>query len=292
VYEAYRDGDGKISGIMAVATDVTEQVIARRKIEDLVTERTKELEIANLNLQKSNSELSQFAYITSHDLQEPARKISTFVEILTRSLGENVDHRSKTYLTKIERSASRMLSLIRDVLSFSRLDKETKRFSAVDLNSVLDAVKSDFELLIEEKQCIIESNILPIIEAIPIQMSQLFGNLISNALKFVSTTTTPKITISADFLSQAEFDIHPELTQGIPHYKISFKDNGIGFNQSNADQIFNIFQRLHSRTEYEGTGIGLAMCKKIAENHKGNIHAISSPGNGATFVVVLPAIQS
>jgi PAS domain S-box-containing protein len=292
VYEAYRDGDGKISGIMTVATDVTEQVIARQKIEELIADRTRELEIANLNLQKSNAELSQFAYITSHDLQEPARKISTFVEILTRSLGENVDHRSKAYLTKIERSATRMLSLIRDVLSFSRLNKESRAFSSVDLNTVLDAVKGDFELLIEEKQCIIESNVLPVIEAIPVQMSQLFGNLISNALKFSSTTTVPMISVTADFLSPEEFDLHPELTGGIPHYKISFKDNGIGFNQANADQIFNIFQRLHSRTEYEGTGIGLAMCKKITENHNGNIYALSSPGNGATFVVLLPSIQS
>jgi light-regulated signal transduction histidine kinase (bacteriophytochrome) len=291
VYEAYREGDGTISGIMAVATEVTEQVIARQKIEELVAERTRELEVANQSLQKSNAELSQFAYITSHDLQEPARKISTFVEILSKSLGENIDHRSKTYLNKIDRSATRMLALIRDVLSFSRLDEERQEFVEVDLNATLDAAKSDFELLIEERHCIIENNMLPVIEAIPVQMSQLFGNLISNSLKFVSPSISPVISILANFLSEDEFDLYPELTRGVPHYRISFKDNGIGFNQANADQIFNIFQRLHSRAEFDGTGIGLAMCKKIAENHGGNIQAISEPGKGATFEVILPAIQ-
>lgn len=282
VCEPYRDSDGTILGVLAITIDVTAQVLARQKIEEIVADRTRDL-------QKTNAELAQFAYIASHDLQEPARKIGTFSEMLKRSLGK-IDPRSENYLHKIEQSSARMLSLIRDVLAFSQLSKAQREFSRVDLNSTLQATLSDFELYIEEKEAIITSDNLPTIYGIPVQIVQLFSNLISNALKFTGNKK-PVITI------RYEERVTPQAVggrvsdNGHEYFRISFTDNGIGFNQSNAVQIFDIFQRLHSREEYQGTGIGLAMCKKICENHGGSIYAESALGHGATFHVVLPRLS-
>ena len=290
LYEAYREPDGNISGVMAVATDVTEQVKARQRVEELVEERTKELAESNRNLRRSNEELAQFAYIASHDLQEPARKITTFTELLQQSI-TSTDLRTKGLLQKIEHASARMLSLIRDILGYSQLSKERQRASPIDLNHVLESIEDDFELLIHERKATITSDPLPVIEGIPVQINQLFANLISNGLKFVDKERPPAIHIHAERMSQAaqtQLELRPELN----YYKISFRDNGIGFNQKNARQIFDIFQRLHGKGEYEGTGIGLAMCKKIAQNHKGDIVAESEEGRGATFHVFLPDTQA
>ena len=283
-YEPYRDSDGTILGVLAITIDVTQQVKARQEIEEVVAERT-------ADLQKSNAELSQFAYITSHDLQEPARKISTFTEMLSNTLGETIDPRAKLYLQKIESSASRMLTLIRDILALSQLSKNSYQFETVDLNETLGEIVNDYELLIEQKNCEIINDHLPSIEAIPVQMSQLFGNLISNALKFSIPGNKTCIRIESQALREYERVEYPDLKPFMAYYKISFSDDGIGFDQEYAQQIFNIFQRLHSKADYQGTGIGLAMCKKIAENHSGHISATSVPGNGATFTVILPVSQ-
>jgi PAS domain S-box-containing protein len=291
VFQALREADGRVSGLMIVGTDVTEQVIARQHIEAVVTERTKELAEANRQLQHNNKELQQFAYIASHDLQEPVRKITTFSQMLEKSLG-TVDARSKNYLNKIASSSERMLNLIRDVLTFSELSYEREKFKQIDLVEVLQNIISDFELLIEEKQAIINYTMLPVITAIPIQMNQLFTNLISNALKFSKKDVPPVINITSGILSKEQLSKHPELDQSIDYYDIRFSDNGIGFDQQNADKIFDIFQRLHGKAEYEGTGIGLALCKKIAINHKGNLIATSILHQGATFNILLPKKQS
>lgn len=278
VYEPYRDSNGSIIGVLAITIDVTAQVQARQKIEEVVEERTRDLK-------QSNAELAQFAYIASHDLQEPARKIRTFSEMLRKSLVA-IDARSDNYLSKIENSAARMLTLIRDVLTFSQLSKSRREFVRIDLNEILKAVKDDFELYIEEKAAIIRSEPLPVIYGIPIQISQLFGNLLSNALKYTSDKR-PEINISvSDVTSQKVKGIL--LDSSFAYYDISFTDNGIGFNSNNAEQIFDIFQRLHAKDEYQGTGIGLAMCRKICENHNGYIYAESVLGEGATFHVILP----
>ncbi|HYG18402.1 MAG TPA: PAS domain-containing protein [Ohtaekwangia sp.] len=282
VYEPYRDSDGSILGVLAITIDVTSQVQARQKIEEIVAERTRDL-------QRSNAELAQFAYIASHDLQEPARKISTFSEMLKKSLGE-IDARSESYLKRIESSSSRMLALIRDVLTLSQLSKAKQEFGRVDLNEILETVKDDFELYIEEKEAAIKSDKLPVIEGIPVQISQLFGNLISNALKF----TAGKKPVIQIRVSEPGSSVH--LNGRLPNSKrryhdISFCDNGIGFDQHHAEQIFDIFQRLHAKNEYQGTGIGLAMCRKICENHGGIIYAESAPGKGATFHVILPQVD-
>ncbi|HET9486943.1 MAG TPA: PAS domain-containing protein [Chryseosolibacter sp.] len=287
VYEPFRDGDGQITGVLVVATDMTDQVRARQKVEEVVAERTKELWESNENLKRSNDELAQFAYIASHDLQEPARKISTFTEMLQKNLKE-VDPRSKNLLNKIEYASARMLSLIRDVLTFSQLAKEKQQFRIIDLNEVLQSVKNDFELMIEEKGARISSDPLPVILGIPVQINQLFGNLISNALKFSDNRRRPEIAIRCKAISPEETIKYRDLKHGSAYYQISFRDNGIGFNQSHARQIFDIFQRLHGKLDYQGTGIGLAMCRKIAQNHNGDIYAESVEGQGATFHVLLP----
>ena len=287
VYEAFREADGSISGVIAVATDVTSQVNARLKIEEVVAERTKALAEANSNLQRSNAELAQFAYIASHDLQEPVRKVSTFVQMLEESLGD-VDERSLKYLAKISTASSRMTTLIRDVLSYSQLSGEKEVFKPVDLQIILQNIVSDFDLLIEQKQAVIEFGTLPLVYGIPLQMSQLFGNLVSNALKFSRSDVRPLLSITATRLTKDETAKYTALHSGTAYCNIELKDNGIGFKQEHAEQIFNIFQRLHGKAEYAGTGIGLAMCKKIAQNHQGEIFATGTE-NGAVFNVILPA---
>jgi PAS domain S-box-containing protein len=291
VYEPYRDIETGILGVLAITTDVTPQVLARRQIEELVAERTRELELVNNNLQKSNAELAQFAHIASHDLQEPLRKISTFIQLLESRIGENIDEQSKTYLSKISASSVRMHTLIRDVLTYSELVKEAEIFLPVDLRAVIENVLTDFELLIEQKQATIRFENLPVIEAIPLQMAQLFGNLVSNSLKFARKDQNLVLTVSSEFLSLGEKAAH-RLMPTLDYYRIRFSDNGIGFKEEYADKIFNIFQRLHGKTEYAGTGIGLAMCKKIALNHHGNLNADGSSENGAVFNVILPAKQN
>jgi PAS domain S-box-containing protein len=286
------DRNGNVYGVMNTAADVTdlnqaklqivkEQELARQKIEEVVAERTRDL-------QNSNAELSQFAYITSHDLQEPARKISTFIGMINKSLADKVDPRTKTYLEKIEVSAARMLALIRDVLSISQLSKANRQLENVSLARVVEEVSNEFELMIEQKQATIESDPLPELQAIPVQMSQLFGNLISNALKFGKPGVPVCVRINAETLTRAQLGYDPDLKEALFYHKISIADNGIGFSQANALQIFDIFQRLHSRSEYEGTGIGLAMCRKIVENHGGRIYAKGESGIGAVFTIILP----
>ena len=257
------------------------------KIEELVTERTNELERANQELQKSNAELAQFAYISSHDLQEPARKIKTFCEILKMTT-TNLDPRSQNYLSKIEASSARMLTLIRDILAFSQLRKEQQELTAIDLNEALATVLDDFQLLIDEKRAVIKSDILPTVNGIAVQIAQLFHNLISNSLKFVVKGVRPQILIRLTSMDPEEVLHHPGLNHNKTFFKISFADNGIGFNQDYATQIFDIFQRLHAKSEYHGTGIGLPMCRKICQNHGGDIFAESTLGQGAVFHIILP----
>ncbi|MDF2455020.1 MAG: rcsC [Cytophagaceae bacterium] len=287
VYEPYKDVDGKILGVLAISIDVTQQVLARQKIEEVVSERTKELASSNHNLQRSNAELEQFAYIASHDLQEPLRKISMFSQMLEQSTGELSD-KSKRYLSKINDSTHRMINLVRDVLAYSQLSKENRTFEAVDLNKIVADIKTDFELLIEQKDATIQSDVLPVLQAIPLQMAQLFGNLISNALKFKREGVAPVISIQVEKMTDKEVKKLPQLDFNKSFYHIIFSDNGIGFNDEYAEQIFNIFQRLHGKTQFAGTGIGLAICKKVVQNHQGDIYATGKEGQGAVFHIVLP----
>ncbi len=246
------------------------------------------LSIASHELQRSNSELAQFAYLASHDLQEPIRKIVNFSQMLEQSLG-HLDLKSKNYFDKIQESASRMLALIRDLLSYSQLSKEQIIFERVDLNKVIENIENDFDLMIEQKEAVIHCSILPEIEAIPLQMEQLFSNLLSNALKYTRKDVQPVITITASLLSKGEKEKNLLLGSKTTYYKIEIRDNGIGIDQKHVNQIFEIFQRLHRQSEFAGTGIGLAMCKKIVQNHHGDIYITTTKAEeGTTFSVILP----
>jgi hypothetical protein len=282
VYQAYQDPEGKISGVIAITLDVTPQVQARRRIEELVASRTDELK-------RSNEELAQFAYIASHDLQEPVRKVLTYTDMLRNHLPE-IDDLSQSLFDKVTRSSMRMHTLIRDVLTYSELSKANQNFITTDLNTIVDDVTSDFELVIEQKKARIEMNRLPVIDGVPLQMSQLFGNLISNALKFVAAGVQPMIIIKAKQLNASEV-ADMKMHQKVNWFKIELIDNGVGYDGERAQNLFKIFQRLHTRKEFDGTGIGLALCKKIVENHRGTIQAHSSPGTGSVFTIFLPQNQ-
>lgn len=263
----------EVYGVLILSHDVTELVEATQKIE-----RT------NKELIQINHELEQFAYIASHDLQEPLRKIQTFSDLLEHNL--NDPDMAGRYLGKITSSAQRMAQLIKAVLDYSRLSKKDELFREVDLNSILDSILTDLELLIEQRDVIIERTPLPTIKGIPLQLSQLFTNLITNAIKF--SDKRPAIRIRAENVPLSELKQLNKVTTDRPFIKIIVQDNGIGFDPKYAEQIFTIFHRLHDRNTYMGTGIGLAMCMKIAENHKGTIIATAQDGAGATFSVYLP----
>ncbi len=282
------DAEGKVYGVVNTASDVTDLNVAQHKTEEVVKERTNELQLANANLQRSNAELAQFAYIASHDLQEPVRKISIFAQMLGNRIQQNLDKTSENYLNKIGSSAERMQALIRDVLTYSELVKKSDVYQKTDLNEIALGTITDYELLIEQKNATVEYTNLPVIEAIPLQMSQLFGNLVSNSLKYARPGIPPQIHITARELSPAEAMVEGHDGKA---YRIEFKDNGIGFGQEYAEKIFNIFQRLHGKTDYSGTGIGLAICKKIVQNHHGTISASSVEGQGAVFSITFPVIQ-
>lgn len=287
VYEAYREAGGDISGLVGVAVETTDQVLARKKIEEVVAQRTAELEEANRNLQKSNSELAQFAYIASHDLQEPLRKISTFTNLLDKKLKGKLDNSTKTYFDKVQNSAIRMSALIKDILTYSELTTSAQHFRKVDLNNIVQDVITDYELIIQESNATIKYNNLPVVSAIPIQMLQLFSNLISNSLKFINKDTKPVINITVQEVGDSKTEL-AGLNQELKYVKVVFEDNGIGIEEQYQEKIFNIFQRLHSKTEYDGTGIGLALCKKIMLNHGGEMNATGSREGKAIFNMIFP----
>lgn len=292
ILEALRDDTDTITSVMVVAHDVTDLVLARTlaqlsavELEKKVAERTSELRDSNRQLEKSNYDLEQFAYIASHDLQEPLRKIQTFAELLRMNLHDN--EATVRYFDKIDSSVKRMTTLIRDVLDYSRLSQTGEQYRDVSLNNILEQVRADFEIPISRQQAVLQYEQLPSVRGLPMQLQQLFSNLISNSLKF--SQQTPVIRIIAAPASAVEKEHHPELDPALDYIRLDFQDNGIGFEQQYARQIFTIFQRLNNRQAYGGTGIGLAICKKIIENHRGAITAHSEPDKGTTFTMYLPS---
>lgn len=238
------------------------------------------------SLERSNAELQDFAYVASHDLQEPLRKIEAFGDRLSTKYGATLPDDGKLYLDRMQNAATRMRQLISDLLSYSRVTSEGEPFDRIDLNVVLEGVLSDIQIRLEESEGRVDISGLESIDADASQMRQLFQNLISNGLKFVKEGVKPVISITGEKLWQ-------EMSSGPPKgiFKISVADNGIGFDPSYKDQIFAIFKRLHGRTEYEGTGIGLSTCRKIVERHQGTIDAEGAVGRGATFIIELPIEQ-
>ncbi len=197
----------------------------------------------------------------------------------------------KELFTKIESSAERMSNLIEEVLNFSKILNDDKGFKKTDLNDILRDVLNDFELLINEKHAVIHHEQLPVIEAIPLQITQLFYNLISNSLKFIRKGIDPVITITTKILEGKDFEAYTSLNPRLSFCEISISDNGIGFDQKYAEQIFLIFHRLQGRGSYPGTGIGLALCKTIVLNHHGEIFAVSNENDGAVFKIILPLLH-
>jgi PAS domain S-box-containing protein len=247
------------------------------------------LEISNQALNRSNDNLQQFAYIASHDLQEPLRKIQSFGDLLKNQysvqLGEGID-----YLERMQSAASRMSILIKDLLTFSRISIRQENAVAVPLTEVIASVLTDLEMIIAESGAIVELDKLPTVLGDPSQLGQLFQNLISNALKFRKPDVPPYIRIKAQLIAAINLptSVKP-VRQTDSYYCIDVLDNGIGFDEKYIDRIFQVFQRLYGKSQYPGTGIGLAICEKVAVNHGGAITASSQLGQGSVFSVYLPS---
>jgi two-component system CheB/CheR fusion protein len=242
-------------------------------------------------LEHSNNELEQYAYIASHDLQEPLRKIRTYGSYLIRQEFEKLDAPGKKQLRKMIEAAERMSTLISDILAVSSLKRE-QVFSETDLNSILQNVMQDLDLLVQEKKAIIHHDTLPIIQAIPLQMNQLLFNLLNNALKFSRPDIKPVITITCRILTPEELETHEIMYKHTPYCEIVFSDNGMGFKQEYSEQIFGLFKRLNNKLEFPGSGIGLSLCRKVVANHNGKIYAISNENEGASFFIILPLAQN
>jgi two-component system CheB/CheR fusion protein len=283
-----RNEEGQIIKWFGTCTDIHEQKENADVLEQKVEERTKELKKINIELEITNAELFQFASVASHDLKEPLRKIHMFSTLIKdRYLKDNIDG-AADYMDRIISSSARMTKLINDLLSFSRLSINSL-FEPTDLNRVINEVIADLELSIEEKQAIVDVEELPMIDAVPGQVRQALQNLISNALKFSNTEKRPHIIIRSEIAPGNK--LHSSLHDPEPYCQLTVQDNGIGFDEQHAAKIFTIFQRLHGREKYEGTGIGLAITKKIMEKHSGVVYAKSKIGEGSTFTLVFPVKQ-
>ncbi len=243
------------------------------------------------DLERSNRDLLDFANIASHDLQEPLRKIATFSDMLHIRYGDSLDERARDYLERIQASAKRMQGFIIALLSYSRLSTQVKAKEIVDLNEVVRNVLNDLDIQIEQSKAEIQVSKLPLVKADQVQMHQLFLNLINNSLKFRKPESPVKIEVLGKTVVGARSE-QMGISFDSGYFEISFSDNGIGFDEKYLDRMYQPFQRLHRFDKYEGTGMGLAICRKIIERHDGEIEAHSSPGKGATFIVRLPIINS
>jgi len=277
----------------AAADELRGEVAHRRAAEAALAD-------ANRELARSNRELEDFASVASHDLQEPLRKIQAFGDRLVARHAADLPPEARDYLTRMQAAAGRMRKLINDLLAFSRVTTRGEPFAPVDLDRVAREVVSDLEAQVERTGGRVEVAPLPTIDADGFQMRQLLQNLIANGLKFHKPDVPPVVHVSAtatgagaardtgDAELPAGGDGNGRPGAATETVELRIADNGIGFDEKYLDRIFTVFQRLHGRTEYEGTGIGLAVCRKIAERHGGRITARSRPGGGATFIVTLP----
>jgi len=292
VYVSLTDLRPQLPTVGMIVTDLSE----KKKNEQLIQTHTETLWKKNVELEHLNKSLDQFASIASHDLQEPLRKIKTFAALLKSKCSTTLSAESNELIDKIKRSSDRMSLLINDVLNFSRIVNMENMFVKTDLSQLLDNTLKDFDLLILEKGASVQIGQLPVVEVIPSQINQLFYNLVGNALKFSKAGRPASLSISSRILPaeeiENEFNSGFNLNRRLSYSEISFRDNGIGFEQQFADQIFSIFERLNNREQYSGTGIGLALCRKIAQHHHGGIRAEGKENEGAVFYVVLPLKQS
>jgi two-component system, chemotaxis family, CheB/CheR fusion protein len=254
-----------------------------------VTERKEAILFANEELREKNKDLEQFAYVASHDLQEPLRKIQSFGELIKSRFSSEVPEQAQDYIHRMQRSASRMRLLIDDLLTFSRISSRAKPFTKIDLTKEVKFVISDLDVLVKETKAQVDVETLPVIDVDPSQLRQLLLNLISNGLKYHRKNVPPVINVSSNILEVSNLaQPHSEPVQMV---ELIFQDNGIGFDEKYKARIFEPFQRLHGRNEFEGTGIGLAICKRIVERHQGNIKVSSIEGQGTEFKIQLPITQ-
>lgn len=264
--------DGKYMFIGFIR-DITEKKLLEKEIREINMTLENKVIQRTLELEEKSREMEQFAYITSHDLQEPLRTISSFVGLLKDQYYNKLDIKANQYMDFLIQSSDRMGILIKDLLDYSRLGKR-KDLQQADTHSILQEVVDDLDSIIQDNQAVITAGKLPVIECYRTELKLLFQNLLTNAIKFRKKDLPPQITIAA------------EKTDGF--WKFSFHDQGIGIDEQHRERIFTIFQRLHTRREYEGSGIGLAHCKKIAELHGGRIWVESTPGEGSVFYLTLP----
>jgi PAS domain S-box-containing protein len=276
----FYDRDRRLQGVFAAARDVTDRKQADAK-----------LKLYAAKLERSNRELQDFAQVASHDLQEPMRKILSFGDRLKKRAGEALDEESRDYLQRMTSAAARMQTLIRDLMEFARVETMGQPFVNADLGLIAREVSADLETRVEQAGGRIEIEALPIIDADPMQMRQLLQNLIGNSLKYYRSGVPPVVRIHSRTVERMREGLGPDGVQAQQFCEVLVTDNGIGFDEKYLDRIFTVFQRLHSKTEYDGTGVGLAICRKIVDRHHGTITARSSPGQGATFVVTLPLVQ-
>jgi PAS domain S-box-containing protein len=264
--------NGHVEGSVLVFKDITQ----RKQVEEALAQRAAELA-------RSNSELEQFAFVASHDLQEPLRKIQAFGDRLKAKCAETRSPDAQDYLERMQNAAARMRTLINDLLSFSRVIRSSEPFVPVDLAQIAREVLGDLEVRIEKTGAKVEVAELPTVDADPLQMRQLLLNLLSNALKFQAPGNVPSVKVTSRMIN---------VLSGERCCELSVQDNGIGFDEKYLDKMFAVFQRLHGRGEYEGTGVGLAVCRRIVDRHHGRISANSRPGQGAIFTVTLPVQNS
>lgn len=270
-----RDPNGGPKSIIGTILDIHEQKQFQEELKKQVAENTEEL-------RRSNDDLLHFAHIVSHDLKEPVRKIKFFNNLLKNETQDLLKEKSKKYFDKLEQSAQRMQNIIEGILAYSTINKSIQTVEKINLNEIIENIKTDLELIIKEKGAILITRELPDIEGAPILIHQLFYNLIQNALKFSKPDQPPRVTIKSSIIKG----------NGSDFLKIIIKDNGIGLEPVYAERIFNDFERLHSKDEYEGNGLGLSLCRKIAKRHNGTISASGKKDNGAVFTVSLPLKQS
>ncbi|MBD0289396.1 MAG: PAS domain S-box protein, partial [Flavisolibacter sp.] len=297
--EPLKDNEGKITKWIGTATDIQHFKESAVLLEQQVQERTVELNRLNAMLQKqteelqrSNEDLQQFAHVASHDLKEPLRKIKTFGSRLLDEFKELFPEKANTYLEKMQTAADRMYSMIDGVLQYSMLDTTEQTFEPVDLNDTIRNIESDLEVLIQQKKATFHYVHLPTIEGTSVLIYQLFYNLINNSLKFSKPEQRPYVRIYTEELHKEEIEKMEGLSPFITYIKIIVEDNGIGFDEAMAEKIFQTFTRLNAKEKYEGTGLGLALCKKIVQRHGGFITASGKENEGARFTIILPVKHS
>lgn len=275
--------------VLVVSYRQLERELAQRQAtEDQLRRYEARLKEQIRQLEASNQELERFAFVASHDLQEPLRKIQSFATLVTDRYGNLFNQESQVFMNKIIHSAERMSKLIKDLLNFSRMSSNREDFKPVRLDDIVQRILDDQELRVKGLNVQVEIGRLPMIQGVPSQLEHLFANLVSNALKFLRPDVQPLLRIQAISIDGSAYK---ELIAGRRYFEITVEDNGIGFDEKYLDHIFKVFQRLHGKAEFEGTGIGLAICKRVVVYHHGFITARSQLNHGTTFVIVLPESQ-